>query len=658
MSSALLRFCLTILSASLILFSPLSYAQEALQKADEWYVMLTRMNIRESRSIHSRIVGQVNKGVQFRIIKEPPDSNPLYSWYLIKTESGISGWLCGIYKGVQKYAAVAKLRAQEYETKKSLKSAPEYQQGFEDEPSNLSTRLKETLSQLFNKMKMKADKYSIQDKIQQIQISTAKFFSIRRDDRLALDLLFGSLLTMALCHFCLFGLHRKDISTLYFGCLCILTAFLYAASPERFFIALFPNLDLEIATKIKFICVYLSFTLFVMFINKLYPQELSQIVLRGSQGLGVLFTLLTLVTSAKIHTYVIVAYEVIVVVSSINLICVLIRASLRKKISAIWLLGGFSFLIITIINDVLFDQSIIHTGRFVPFGVFIFLFAQWYIVSYRFSKSFGAEEQIGAYSRFVPKEFLKKLDKEDIADVKLGDNAEMTMSILFSDIRIRRHHGFIDKFIGDAIMALYDRSTDDAVRGAIGMLQKLVEYNEGRKQAGYVPIGIGIGINRGSLRIGTVGETGRMEGTVIGDAVNVASRIQGMTKTYGVSLLISDETFRSLRDPSKYYTRKIGRVKVKGKKEPVTLWEVFDCDPPDILNYKLDIATIFDEALSLYLSSQFEEAQDRFQDCLVRNPRDKTAQFYKERCQLYMKMGVDGSSEGIARVVTYERLSA
>jgi class 3 adenylate cyclase len=640
------------------------------------------MNIRESRSIHSRIVGQVNKGVQFRIIKEAPDSNPLYSWYLIKTKSGISGWLCGIYKGVQKYAPVAKLSAQEYETKKSLKSSPEYQEEFEDEPSNLSTRLKESLNQLFNKMKMKADKYSIQDKIEQIQISTAKFFSIRRDDRLAFDLLFGSLLTMALYHFCFFGLHRKDISTLYFGCLCILTAFLYTASPERFFIALFPNLDLEIATKIKFICVYLSFTLFVMFINKLYPQELSQIVLRGSQGLGVLFTLLTLVTSAKIHTYVIVAYEVIVVVSSIYLICVLIRASLRKKISAIWLLGGFSFLIITIINDVLFDQSIIHTGRFVPFGVFIFLFAQWYIVSYRFSKSFGAEEQIGAYSRFVPKEFLKKLDKEDISDVKLGDNAEMTMSILFSDIRnfttlseqmtpeenfkfinsylkvmgpvIRRHHGFIDKFIGDAIMALYDTSADDAVRGAIGMLQKLVEYNEGRKRAGYVPIGIGIGINRGSLRIGTVGETGRMEGTVISDAVNVASRIEGMTKMYGVSLLISDETYRSLEDPSKYYTRKIGRVKVKGKKEPVTLWEVFDCDPPDILDYKLNIATIFDEALSLYLSNQFEEAQDLFQDCLVKNPQDKTAQFYKDRCKRYMKMGVDG----ITRVISYERLVA
>ena len=94
---------------------------------------------------------------------------------------------------------------------------------------------------------------------------------------------------------------------------------------------------------------------------------------------------------------------------------------------------------------------------------------------------------------------------------------------------IRKHNGFIDKYIGDAIMALFDKTAYDAVRGAIGMLQKLVEYNEGRKRAGYVPIRIGIGINTGTLRIGTIGERGRMEGTVISDAVNIASRIEGMT---------------------------------------------------------------------------------------------------------------------------------
>lgn len=82
--------------------------------------------------------------------------------------------------------------------------------------------------------------------------------------------------------------------------------------------------------------------------------------------------------------------------------------------------------------------------------------------------------------------------------------------------------------------------------------------------------------------------------------MNVAFRIEGMTKTYGVSLLISDETFRNLEDPSRYHMRKIDQVKAKGKTEPVIVWEVFDADPPDILNYKLDIAMIFEDARSLY----------------------------------------------------------
>ncbi len=493
-------------------------------------------------------------------------------------------------------------------------------------------------------------------------------------------ILLGSLLTMALLYFCLFGLGKKEISTLYFACLCILIAYLYVMSSERFFVTLFPNFDWELAIKIKLICVYLGFTIFVMFIKSLYPQEFSKIMLWVSQGLGVLFTALTLATNAEIHRYGIMAYGVIVLVFCIYLIYVLIRASLRKRYGAILSLAGILLLFIIIINDIFYDHSIILTGYLVPFGVFIFIFSQSFILSQHFSRS--SDREI-IYERFVPKEFLKSLHKDDIADVKLGDNAELDMSILFSDIRnfttlseqmtpeqnfkfinsylsvmgpvIRSHHGFIDKFIGDAIMALFDKSPDDAVRGAIGMMRKRVEYNEGRKRAGYVPIRIGIGINTGTLRIGTIGERGRMEGTVISDAVNVASRIEGMTKTYGVSLLISDQTYRSLEDPSKYHIRKIDEIKVKGKSEPVTMWEVFDCDPPDILNYKMDIATIFEDARSLYQSIQFEEAHELFLDCLARNPQDKTAALYKERCQLYMKMGADENMEGIVRRVTYER---
>ncbi len=500
--------------------------------------------------------------------------------------------------------------------------------------------------------------------------------------KLAFDfLLYGVLLTIALYHFCFYGLRRKENSSLYFGCLCILIAFLYMRSAEKSFIALFPNFDWEIAIKIEFISIYLGFTIFVMFISSLYPAEFSQIMLRVSQSLGALFIILTLATSVEIHTYGIIVYGVVALVFSIYSIYVLIRAILRKREGSILFLVGFLFLFIMIINDILYDESIIYTSELVPLGVFIVIFSQSFILSLRFSKSSDREV---VYERFVPKEFLKNLNIEDIADVKLGDNAQKVMSILFADIRnfttisermtpeenfkfinsylsvmgpvIRRHNGFIDKYIGDAIMALFDKGADDAVRGAIGMLQKLVEYNEGRKRAGYAPIGIGIGINTGTLRIGTIGEQrGRMEGTVISDAVNVAFRIEEMTKVYGASLLISDETFRNLEKPSKYRLRKIDRVKARGKTESVTIWEVFDCDPPDILNYKVDIGMIFEDARSLYQSRQFEEAHELFLDCLVRNPKDKTAALYKERCQLYMKMGADENWEGIVRRVTYER---
>ena len=495
-------------------------------------------------------------------------------------------------------------------------------------------------------------------------------------------LLYGGLLTIALSNFFLFGLRRKEISTLYFGCLCLLVAFLYMRSAEKSFIALFPNFDWEIAVKIESITIYLGFTIFVMFIRSLYPFEFSNILLRVSQSLGVLFIALRLTTNVELHTYGIIAFRAAAFVFSLYSIYVLIRAIFKKREGAILFMAGFLFLFFIILNDIFYGQSIIYTSELVPLGVFVVIFSQSFILSQRFSKS--SDREI-VYERFVPKEFLKNLDKEDIADVKLGDNVEKDMSILFTDIRdfttlseqmtpeqnfkfinsylsvvgpvIRRHNGFIDKYIGDAIMALFDKTADDAVGGAIAMLQKLVDYNEGRKRAGYVPIGIGIGINTGTLRIGTVGERGRMEGTVVSDAVNVASRIEGMTKVYGVSLLISDETYRSLQDTSKYRIRKIDRVKVKGKAEPVTIWEVFDCDPPDILKYKLSTATIFEEAISLYHSKKFEEAHELFQDCLTRNPKDKAVVVYRDRCKLYMKMGHDENMSGIIRSISYERMA-
>jgi len=265
-----------------------------------------------------------------------------------------------------------------------------------------------------------------------------------------------------------------------------------------------------------------------------------------------------------------------------------------------------------------------------------------------------------AYERFVPREFLKLLDKESVLEVQLGDHVEREMTILFSDIRgftamsekmtpqenfdfiniylgqmepiIGQHHGFVDKYIGDAIMALFPSSPDDAVRGAIEMLRGLVEYNELLKEAHYQLIRIGIGLNTGPLMLGTVGGPNRMDGTVISDAVNLAARIEGLTKIYGTALLITDQTYQKLEDISQYNIRVIDRVTVKGKTEPVTVYEVFDGDPLHLIELKSQTLNDFEEGCVYYHGQELDMARQSFEKVLAINPEDEAARVYLTRC--------------------------
>jgi class 3 adenylate cyclase len=144
---------------------------------------------------------------------------------------------------------------------------------------------------------------------------------------------------------------------------------------------------------------------------------------------------------------------------------------------------------------------------------------------------------------------------------------------------IRSHNGFIDKYIGDGIMALFEHA-DDALRAGLAILSELDAFNTDRRAAGRAPIAVGIGINSGSLMLGTIGEKDRMDGTVISDAVNLASRVESLTKDYRTPLLISEHTWRQLDDPKAYDIRPIDVVVVKGKTEAVTIFEVYQRDPP------------------------------------------------------------------------------
>ncbi|VXD15766.1 Adenylate/guanylate cyclase [Planktothrix serta PCC 8927] len=270
------------------------------------------------------------------------------------------------------------------------------------------------------------------------------------------------------------------------------------------------------------------------------------------------------------------------------------------------------------------------------------------------------EEQLtDAAGRFVPNQFLSFLGYESLVDVKSGDAVQKEMSILFSDIRsftqmseqmtpednfkfinaylsrmepaITENRGFIDKYIGDAIMALFGGSADDAVKAGISMLQRLTEYNLTRQRPERPPISIGIGINTGDLMLGIVGGQHRMDSTVISDAVNLGSRLEELSKRYGIPLLISEHTFLRLEDPNVYCFRVIDKVRVKGKSEMVSVFEIFDADPPILYQKKVATKTLFEQALTLYHLEAFPESAQCFEACLRENPSDQVAQIYLQR---------------------------
>jgi two-component system sensor histidine kinase ChiS len=283
-----------------------------------------------------------------------------------------------------------------------------------------------------------------------------------------------------------------------------------------------------------------------------------------------------------------------------------------------------------------------------------------------------------AYGRFVPHDFLRFLGRESIVDVRLGDQIQKEMTVLFSDIRsfttiseamspqenfnfinsylsrvspvIRAHQGFIDKYIGDAIMALFPESADDAVRAAVEMQKQVIIYNQQRQLSHYPPITIGIGLHAGTLMLGTIGEQERMESTVIADAVNLASRLEGLTKVYGAGILVSDSILERLGKREKYMCRFVDRVTVKGKKSAVSVFEIYDADTEQSIELKQETATEYQRGLELYFEQNFTKAQKIFNKICERNPQDKLAEIYCKRSLKNRMYGVPEGWSGIEDV--------
>jgi class 3 adenylate cyclase len=283
----------------------------------------------------------------------------------------------------------------------------------------------------------------------------------------------------------------------------------------------------------------------------------------------------------------------------------------------------------------------------------------------------GVPEKIDTEHRpnpFIPKEFLKILNKRTVMDLRLGDHVQQEMTIFFSDIRqftdlssrltpeeifkfinsylarivpvIGEKGGFVDKYMGDAILALYPQTqgADMAVRSAIEIQQRILEYNSHRAKMGYRPLQMGIGIHTGPLMIGVVGIYGRMQNTVISDTVNLASRIETMTKAFNVSMAISGQTFKKLADPGSYKYRYLGPVKVRGDARPVEVFEILDGINPETMEKKMETNRFFEEGMMCFRHKSYSEAREKFSRVLEILPDDGASVFYLENCEARLKV--------------------
>lgn len=481
--------------------------------------------------------------------------------------------------------------------------------------------------------------------------------------------LLGSLLIMGFYHLGLFGFLRRDLSPLFFGLICLLLSLRIPVYGDYLILKAFPFISFEAHQKLGFLTFYLAPPLFYHFLKGLFPKELPKLPVIIVDLFTIPFVISVVFFPYLVYGSFLQIFQGFALVGSLGILIVLVLALIRRRLGAGLFLLGFFALFVTIVNDILYANLLINTGHWFSFGLLAFVFAQAMVLTRKFAMAFLEVDNLSqnlleantSFKRFVPIEFLERLKKNSVTEIQLGDHTEAQMAVLFSDIRsftelsermtpeenfrfinsflermgprIRESGGFVDKYLGDGIMALFPGGAADAVKAALSMQRALCDYNLGRLKAGYQPVKLGIGLHMGRLMLGTIGERERMDSTVISDAVNLTSRLEGLTKFYKVDIITTLEVLSALPEDFPAAHRAMGSVRIKGKALPFPVFEIYEADCDEQKALKDQTREQFHQAMELLHEKRIPEAVHLLKQIQEINPKDEPVSALLQRLQ-------------------------
>ncbi|HMQ06883.1 MAG TPA: adenylate/guanylate cyclase domain-containing protein [Saprospiraceae bacterium] len=479
-------------------------------------------------------------------------------------------------------------------------------------------------------------------------------------------IIFGSFLILSVYYF-LFYFLRREQSNLYFAIFCLIMALRTLFVGDSIGYTLFPKVSYEFELRLEYLCLYLGVPLFLLMVRSIFPEDFPKGIVNTYIVLSSLFGLAVLFLPTYIFTQTLQTYQVLTLVAIIICITIAIIAVIRSRIGSMVFLIGFIGFGFGITSDIIIHNVYNVATSYGMFSFLFFVMAQAMVLSWRFAYAFNSVERLTeeqqrineSIRRFVPVEFLHYLKRKSITDVVLGDQIEREMTVMFTDIRdftrlseevspqetfdflnntlkyiapsIRQYNGFIDKYIGDAIMALFPHGADNALQAGIRLDQRWSAYNRLRSRNLLPAIGRGTGLHTGKLILGTIGEPERMETTVISDAVNVASRLEGLCKTLGATIIFSEATLKALNDPDRYSYRLLDRVQLRGKSSIIDIYEAFDGKILPLYEMKKKNSKNFSEAINAYYAGEIKDARVILESILSRFPGDIPVQRFLEK---------------------------